>query len=494
LTIWLPGEPRGEQQPAVLSRPPFVSSAGEEVVELAASAGLVLDPWQRFSLDVTLAERADGKWAAFETGQLVARQNGKGGIIEAICLGALFLWKDRLTAYSAHLFSTASEHFLRLLELIENTDDLRRRCKTPRKSHGEEAFQTTTGERLRFVARSRQSLRGFTGDRLVLDEAQNLSRLTMGAVLPTLRSRPNPQVNYFGTPPEDEGADSEQWESIHARGHEGGDPQLAWLEWAVQQQQDAEGNPLPVDLDDEEGWRQANPALGIRITREAMQRERASLGDAEFARECLALWGGGSTKPLIDPNSWQRLEQIGSRPGQPLAFGVNVSLDEKHAVIGVAGRRADGNMHVELVPCCKVHAKAGGRCGGTAWVAKRVAELDRKWKPNGFLLYPGGPAGKLIVPIVNEGVQPVLVTGQELAQACGSFYGLVLENAVRHLGQPDLNAAVGGARKRTSGQSWVWSAKDGSVEVAPLYAVTLAAHGADKPPKKKRRTGRAMSV
>lgn len=483
MTIWLPDEPRGEQQPAVLSRPPSTSSAGLETVELAASAGLILDPWQELSLEVILAERADGRWAAFETAELVARQNGKGGVIEAICLAALFLFGERLVLYSAHLFSTSQEHFLRLTELIENTDELRRLCKAPRKSHGEESFETLTGQRLRFVARSNKSIRGFTGDRLILDEAQELSRATMGAVLPTLSARPNAQVNYSGTPPE-ETNDSEQWESLRERGQTGDDATLAWLEWSAQTD----------DLDDEDGWRQANPALGIRITREAIERERATLGDIEFGRERLCLWGMSSAQPVINSDTWAGLEDLRSRPGEPLAFGVNVSLDEKHAVIAVAGRRPDGRKHVELVPCCKVHAQVGGQCGGTAWVARRVVELDKKWKPNGFVLYPGGPAGKLILPMANAGVEPILISGRELAQACGSLYAEATEDGLRHLGQPELNAAIDGARKRKLGDLWIWHSKDAAVDVSPLYAATLAAHGADKKPKKRRKTGRAMAA
>jgi phage terminase large subunit-like protein len=487
LTIWLPGEPRGEQRPSVLTRPPFTSSSGEEAVELARRAELILDPWQVFSLDVILAERPDLKWAAFETGELVPRQNGKGGVIEAISLAALFLFGERLIAHSAHEFKTSQEGFLRLMALIENTDELRRRCKKPRTSHGEEGFETLDGHRLRFVARSRQSLRGFTGDRLILDEAQQLSRQAMGAVLPTLSARPNPQVNYFGTPPED-GNQSDQWESVRARGQEGGDPQLAWLEWTARQVDD-EGGRVPVDLDDREAWRRANPALGIRITSEAIERERLTLGDEEFGRERLCLWEGGAGQTVLDIDVWAGLEDLGSRPGDPVTFGIDIPPDRKSASIGVAGWRADGRMHVEVIE----------ERSGTAWVVGRAVELDEKWTPNGFLLDPVGPAGALIVPLTKAGIEPVLIGGREMTQACGAFYaGVMAENpeerTIRHLGQPELNAAVDGARKRNLSDAWAWHRRDSAVNIAPLVAVTLAAHGVDKKPKRRRRTGRAMSV
>jgi hypothetical protein len=79
----------GRQTPRVCSVPPYVSSAGREAVELAALAGLELDEWQAFVLEHALGERADGRWAAFEVGVLVPRQNGKGGILEARELAGL---------------------------------------------------------------------------------------------------------------------------------------------------------------------------------------------------------------------------------------------------------------------------------------------------------------------------------------------------------------------------------------------------------------------
>ena len=77
--------------PRVRLVPEFVSSAGVEAVELAASAGLVLDDWQATVVHDFLSERADGRWAALECGLIVPRQNGKSRCLEAIALYSLFL-------------------------------------------------------------------------------------------------------------------------------------------------------------------------------------------------------------------------------------------------------------------------------------------------------------------------------------------------------------------------------------------------------------------
>src|SRR5512135_2349968 len=97
----------GAHRPRLLVEPPRVSSAGSEAVDLAASAGLTLDDWQAYSLDVALGERRDGKWSAFEVGLVVPRQNGKGGVLEARELAGLFLFDERLILHSAHEFKTA---------------------------------------------------------------------------------------------------------------------------------------------------------------------------------------------------------------------------------------------------------------------------------------------------------------------------------------------------------------------------------------------------
>ena len=91
-----------------------VSSSGAEAVELAASVGLILDPWQCLVLDGMLGERTDGSWAAFESAVICPRQNGKNAILETRELAGLFLFGEELIIASAHEFKTAQESFRRV--------------------------------------------------------------------------------------------------------------------------------------------------------------------------------------------------------------------------------------------------------------------------------------------------------------------------------------------------------------------------------------------
>ena len=431
-----------------------MTSAAAEVVGLAESVELFLDPWQQFVVENALGERADRKWAAFEVGLIVPRQNGKGSILEARELGGLFLLNERLILHSAHEFKTAQEAFRRVLSLVENFDHLRKKVARIRTSHGEEGIELLNGNRLRFVARSGGSGRGFSGDCVILDEAMILGPKQMAALLPTLSSRPNPQLWYTASAGFDE---SEQLRRVRERGTAGGDPGLAYFEWSAEED---------ADLDDREAWAESNPALGIRIPEEFIERERAAMPDEEFGRERLSIWSVGSRNAVIDVRKWAVLEDRESKPGDPVAFAVDVNPERTHAAISVAGRRPDGFAHVEVVEYRK----------GTKWVPARLRELVDKWGGK-YGLDPSGPAGSLLNALADEGLHdPELVAGREMAQACGSFYDKVEDGDLRHMGQPMLNTAVDAARRRVSGDSWTWHRRDTLSDICPLVAATVAVH------------------
>lgn len=437
-----------------------MSSAGQEAAELAESAGLFLDPWQRFVLDVSLRERADGRWAAFEVGVVVARQNGKGSIIEARELAGLFLMGEDLLLHSAHEFKTAEEAFRRIRSLIEDTPDLARHVKRVTTSHGQEGIELMSGARLKFVARTGGSGRGFTADLLVLDEAFNLGAESMAALMPTLSARPNPQIWYTSTAAM---ATSTQLHRLRRRalGLVPGDDRLAYLEWSA------------ADADDADGVEQANPGLGIRIDPDFVEVERRSMPSEIFRRERLGIPDAALDvldDRVLSEDDWGGCVDVGSQPGDRLAFGVDVSPDRSSTAIAVASRRSDGCVHVEVVR----------ESPGTGWVVDEIVELHRRHKPFGWILDPGSPAGSFIPRLAEHGIVPELVSSRELGQACGALFDAVVQRRLRHLDQARLNVAVAGGKRRSLGDAWAWARRDSSVSIAPLVAATLAFWLADR--------------
>lgn len=441
------------QRPRVCRIPPRLSSAGREAVELAASAGLFLDPWQAFVLDGGLGERGDGKWSAFEVALIVARQNGKGSIIEARELAGLFLFGERLILHSAHEFKTAAEGFLRIEQLIDGSDDLRKQVRTVTRSHGSEGIELLNGSRLRFVARTRGSGRGFSGDLVILDEAYALMNASMGALLPTLSARPNPQIWYTssaGTP------ESEVLSSVHVRGEGNGiEPRLAYFDFSADPK---------ADLDDRAAWAQANPALGIRINEEFIESERRALGDEEFARERLGIWSHGTASRVIPAEVWAALTDAGSEPFGRVAFAIDVSPDRSTAAISAAGIRTDGLEHVELV----------GYGAGTEWIPARIQALVAAHSPSAVALDGAGPAASLIPALADRGVVVTPITAREMGQACGAYYDSAMAGTLRHRVDLDLDKAWAGAKKRTLGDAWALDRRTSSDDICPAVATVIA--------------------
>src|SRR5215831_7480441 len=289
----------GRQEPVYCTVPPYVSTSGDEVADLMALTGTTLDPWQRQVLRDGLGETADGRWAAFEVAMILARQNGKNIVFEARELGGLFLLGEKLILHTAHQYKTAQEAFRRISEIVTNYDWFRRKVKRIVRTNGEEAIELNTGARLRFIARSKASGRGFSGNCVILDEAYELGDDEMSALLPTLSAQPNPQLWYgssAGMPTSVQLA--RVWRRIR-RAVASGEPDasLAGFEWAADLctvfcRPDCANHDR---LDDPAVWAKTNPALclhhsnGTELTPGFIAHEMATMDAAAFARERLSV-------------------------------------------------------------------------------------------------------------------------------------------------------------------------------------------------------------
>lgn len=446
----------GCQEPRFLSVPPAAShQAADDALEFVESVGVLLDPWQRLCVRHALAEAEGGRWAAFEFALLVARQNGKGEVIMALELAKLYLFRfgrPPLILHSAHLFPTAQEAFRRIREVVDGSDVLRKEVKRISAAHGEEGIELLDGARLRFMARTISGAgRGFSPTDLYLDEVFHLPIEAVSANMPALSAQRNPQIGYFcsaGYPSSDV-----LWRIVE-RGRSGTDRQLAYLEWSV---------PRGTDLGDESAWVAANPAIGYRLTLDAIGREYTSMPAEEFGRERLSIWADMGQRGLIDPEVWAALQDPESAPAGDVVYALDVSLDHSWAALALAGPRSDGLMHVS------VDDRPGG---GTAWVVPRCRQLSEKYGAR-FVLDKGGPAFSLLPELEDAGVQVDTMTLGEVRQACGVFLDAVSEGTLRHRGQPDLNAAVDVAQPRPVGEGGpVFGRKSG--EITSLNAACFA--------------------
>lgn len=450
-------------KPNIDHAPRVKASRGKEVIECAARAGLKLDPWQCHALKRGLGVRAGGKWAAFEVGVDVARQNGKGGICEALELAGPLVFEDRLTLYTAHLTDTCIEMFWRLIDLIESCPEYDRQVQHVVRTNGREQIKFKNGCRVRFRTRTKGGGRGFTADRVIFDEAMFLPEIAIGSLMPTLSARPNAQVWYLGSAVDqmihDHGS---AFARVRRRGIAKA-KNLAYLEWSA----DGElGNLEPV-LDDEQAWKAANPALGIRISKKHVANERRAMDARTFAVERLGIgdWPADQEDEApIDFEKWRALTDRHSRMRDPVCLAFDVTPSRDRAAVMAAGMRADGILHLELVDQRR----------GTGWLPERIAELARSHALASISCDPASPAAALIRPLENLGLEVEQLTTREYAQACGLLFDLVQQSKLRHLGTDELNIAVKNAGTRPLGDAWAWSRRSSAGDISPLVAGTIA--------------------
>jgi hypothetical protein len=438
---------------------------------------LILDPWQQLVVRVALAEDDRGMYAARELGFLVARQNGKGGALEAIALHGMFLVGDPLTLWTAHQTKTAFEGFLRLRSWIDGSDDLRKRVHRVNAAHGDEGFTLRSGARLRFLARSKSSGRGFSPQRIIFDEAQELSKLAVEAMLPSMRAQPNRQAIYTGTVPGPEINNPEHWMRLRDRGRSSaadgtaGDGRLAWLEWSPVGSDDPD-LAAAIDIRDRQAWADSNPSLGVdrptALSLESLEADIEGLSPDSAARECLSVW---PSLPKLDMDAafgrgkWQACRvDVPEEPPTPTAIGLGVTPDRGFGSMGVAGV-LDGRVHLGSVD----------RRPGASWLVEDAKLAQAKYNCP-VVLDGSGPAESLVEELEASGVVVTVLSSADYMGACAHLFDSVGAVAVSHSDYDDLNAAVGAAEQQKVGDRWKWARRAGDVSM--LEAVTCAAHAA----------------
>lgn len=455
--------------------PEYGVTLGDEVADLAEMAGFTPDPEQRLALDMLFAMDPRGKAAVRDFAVCAPRQNLKTGLLKQAALGWLFITEQRLIVWSAHEFPTSQEAFRDMEVLITSCPDLDREVKQIHYGNGEESIELKGDRRLKFKARTKSGGRGLTGDKIVLDEAMYLRATHMGALVPTLRAVPDPQLVLAGSAGM---IDSDVWRSYRDRGRAGGAARLGWLEYC---DLNPGGCAEPACthtfgiagcvLDDRQRWWACNTALGRRITEETLQTDREGLPASEFARETMGWWDDPPTgSAIVDLEAWAKLGSGSSELLDPVTFSVEIPLDRSKALIGAAGPSSvTGRAQVEIA-----HTDAGTDWP-VAWLTRNGARV--------VVVDSAGEAASLIPALEQAGITVHKVNGAERAQACGGFYDAIVQGTLSHLGAPEITAALAAAKWKQVGEgARAFSRRQSTADISALYAATFALHGHLNPP------------
>jgi len=418
-------------------------------------------PWQRLVADVAM--EVDPRTGLLVYGEVVVttpRQQGKTKLELAVLVHRARTWAGSRMLYSAqdriHARAKWEDDHVATLKASPYAGEFGVRYQ-----RGDEAIRWHNGSWHGITAPGEKAGHSDVLDVAVIDEAWAFEAGLEQGLSPTMVTRPQPQLWVVSTAGTYRSAYLRgKVERGRARNLSGTNVSVAYFEWSARD---------GADPADPATWWSCMPALGRTITeaRIAAEFERLDLGD--FCRAYLNLWPGSIPADwlVIAEQAWRALADPHSEAVDPVAFAADVTPERSHAAIAVAGRRADGLGHGEVVD----HRP------GTGWVVPRLVELHQRWRPCAVVVDDTGPAGNLIAPLEAAGVEVVKPTGRGMAHAAGDLFDAVAEATMRVVPRPALDAAVAGAAQRPLGDGWAWARKGLSTDICPLVALSLARWG-----------------
>jgi hypothetical protein len=356
-------------------------------------------------------------------------------------------------------------------------------------SNGREQLDFPSGGSIAFKTRTPRVGRGYTYDKLVVDEGQHVTEEDLDGVRPTLRTRPDPQVLYLCCAPNGRvNVNCLVLKSLRDRARGGRAEGLVYLEWSgvvVDDDGELQAHQMPESaLTDRSLWKRATPGFGQRITEERMASELESMGPVSFAIEALnvPLWpdlayvGAGPVtvtgwEALVDEHS--ELDPEEPIPGVVLGFDMS---PQRATSIELVGRRRDALLNLD---------HAGRFEGAAAAVAAITKIVERSDIDVRAVVCDGTPENLALLKRLRHDYVVTERQGREEGaarlgqEACGSLVDFVNEGRFRHRGQLELQEAVRGAVAKPIGDGWAYSRSRSRSDVSPLLAAAVALHVAD---------------
>ena len=440
-----------------------VTSRGFECIEFAEDVlGITLMPWQRWALVHGLELAVDGSFRFRTLLVITSRQAGKSTLLQVLALWRMYVDGAPLVLGTAQNLGLAEETWTGALQMAESVPELAREVAHVSRTNGDKYLRLTGGERYKVAAATRSGGRGLSSDLVLLDELrEHRDWEAWSAVTKTTLARPAPQVLGFSNAGDKSSVVLAALREKALSSAADRNTTLGIFEWSA---------PDGCALDDRAAWAQANPALGHRMSEQAIVSALEVDPPEVFRTEVLCQWVT-TVDAAIDPAVWSSLADPGAERGTEVAFALDVAPDHSTASLAVAWKRSEGAAHVMLAD----------QRDGVEWVVDRCAEVLRTWGGR-LLVEQTGTAGFLLPTLEQAGVTVETVARRFFVEACSALDAAVAARSVRHGNQLELNDAVAVARWSTSGDAGqrVLSRKD--TRVSGLVAATLALHGLTLPP------------
>jgi phage terminase large subunit-like protein len=405
-------------------------------------------------------------------GVCVPRRAGKTTSLLAIALGRCMVRPGYTVLFTAQSGTKASARFLEMARTLERKEpDAERRGFRIMRGAGNQNLTFYNGSLFQVLPPKPDAFRGDSGDMIILDEAQehtaDVSAELLGAILPTMDTRPGAQLVVAGTAGERRSGIF--WDTLQEGRKEL--PRTGIVEFAAPDNTTEEEASVPAL------WETVHPGIGTLTDLETIENNFQKLPRPNFLREYLGIWPEDYSQSAIDAEAWAACSTEFSKKPEQFALAFDVSVDGSVACIAAAWREGD-QAYVEIVE----HKL------GTDWLVPRINELARKYR----LPIAHDSVGSVLVEVAalqrlrpRPKLQPLGY--RDLAPGCASIMKEINARTLRHFDQPSLNEAVAKVVKRPLGDNgWAWGRRASGGDITPLAAATFALRAYDnmKTPQK----------
>lgn len=491
--------PEGEWPQLVGRREPEKSSAfpgddrlGHNALTLAARIGTPPMPWQIDNVLAILRMNADGTWTHPDACIICPRQNGKSEILLLVCLYGLFVRGENIV-FSTQQWKTARKLAIRFRAMIKARPDLWGRLACPPTlSQGQSIVTLKAGPELMFVTRSGDTGHGLDKvDRVIYDEAYNLTEAEMSGPTLAQMAAPNPQTIYTSSAVNAaEHQNGQVLAGIRRNGHRKA-PGLYFAEYMAPEPPEGISEAERKRLrEDPATAKLANPSYGVIQTDSKVAKAMLSFGGTAIGRRTIEVdvlgWGDWPVDAdvLVSEIPAQRWTDMLAKQAPTLtrspAIGLHRDPDSGVWVITGAQYTDTGRAHLEI---------GYSKAASSGDVVKAIVDLAAAWDPVAVAIKGRSDAAAIEAELIKVGIEPVMVNGGVWSQACGGFLNAAMAGQLSHSGQAQLDdAAAAAVRHDLPAGGFIWDEAAAGSAAAALMSATLA-HGAlltyGRPPRGK---------
>jgi phage terminase large subunit-like protein len=417
---------------------------GDEVIAFAEQLGEPLMPWQKLIVRDMFAIGKDSKFIRRTGLLLVARQSGKSHLGRIMCLAHLFLFKSPRVLIASSNRAMALVSFREMCYIIESHDFLNLQVKAIRYANGTESIELLPefgGGRLDVVAATRDGSRGRTSHFTWGDELREWSEEAFTAITPTTRATDG---QTFWTSNAGD-AFSLPLNNLVDRSKENPPKTFGYYEYSAT-------NMLKIDTNSKAFWEgvaQANPALGIMVSREAIEESLSTSTHDAIMTELLCLWVSSLQSPF-PPGS---LEECGDNdlvmsPGAYTVFGFDVSPSKRMATLCAGQILPDGRIGVGIL-----HKWSNDIAVNDLEIAAGIKGYADIWRPR-QIMFDKYATQSIADRLSNAGQVLEDCSSQYFYQACGDLLDAIVSKRMVHNGQRDLLEQFESVAAKVSDSAW----------------------------------------